>query len=175
MGRKASGVAENLGEGCHGVGGGVDLSQGYSTPKVAEGPRGDETPGDLAASRYQRGEGGRGRGRGDKNPPTAQATRRQVPDGGDGAARNGQTAVLSAEIETVVGDSGEGSLPKNFNEADGARTKNCMHPRREYKNVASEVSERGQASAGAAAGEDSHGATETRTGWRRAEKGDKNP
>ena len=81
----------------------------------------------------------------------------------------------SAEMETAAGDDSEGTRPEHFDGADGARTKNGMHPHREYNNVASEATERGQSSAGAAAREDRHGATETCAGWRKAEEVDKNP
>ena len=50
-----------------------------------------------------------------------------------------------------------------------------MHPRREYDNVESEATEIGKASAGAAAREHGHGATDTSAGPRRAEEGVKNP
>ena len=50
-----------------------------------------------------------------------------------------------------------------------------MHPRRKYDNVASEATERGQASAGATAREDGHGATGNRAAPRRAEEGDETP
>ena len=49
-GHETSGVAENRGGRSHGVGGGVNLPQGADTPRVSEGPRGDETPG--APHRY---------------------------------------------------------------------------------------------------------------------------
>ena len=78
-------------------------------------------------------------------------------------------------METAAGDGGEGPRPEHFDGADGARTKNGMHPRRKYDNVASEAMERGQASSGAAAGEDSHGVTVTSAGPRRAEEGEENP
>ena len=55
----------------NGVVGGVESSQDDSTPREAEVPRGNETPGALTASQYQRGEDGLGRGKGDKKPPTA--------------------------------------------------------------------------------------------------------
>ena len=83
-----------------------------------------------------------------KPPPAVQATRRQGPDGGDGAARSGRKATTSADIETAAGDGGKGPPSNHFEGADVARTENGMHPLREYKNVASEASERGQASAG---------------------------
>ena len=174
-GREASGVAENPGGGRHGVGGGVESPQDDSTPnrvgegvespqddstpREAEGKRGDETPGSLKSSQYQQGEDGQGRGGGDKNPPTAQATRGKGPDGGDGTAQSGHTATPSEAMETAAGDGGEGHLPENFDSADGATTEKGKHPRREYDNVVSEALERGQASAGPAAGEDGHGAT----------------
>ena len=120
------------------------------------------------------GGGQTGAGGGDENPPTARATRRQGPDSGDGATRSGRTAAPSAEMETAAGDGGEGTRPEHFDGADGAKTENGMHLRREYKNVAPEATERVQSSAGAAAGEDRHGATETCTGQRRAEEGYKN-
>ena len=116
------------------------------------------------------GEGWRG-----QNPPTTQATRRQGPDGGDGMARCKRTAAPSATIETAAGDGGEGPRPEHFDGADGARTKNGMHPRREYDNVVSEATERGQARARVAAGEDGHGATGNRAAPRRAEEGDETP
>ena len=86
-GSKASGEAENPGGGATEWaggsirlrttqppmewGGGVESSQENSTPREAEGPRGDETPVSLTASRYRRVEDGRGRGGRDENPPTA--------------------------------------------------------------------------------------------------------
>ena len=71
--------------------------------------------------------------------------------------------------ETAAGDGGEGTWPERFDGADGASTENGMHPRREYDNLASEATERVQARAGADAGGDSHGSTETSAGRRRAE------
>ena len=159
----------------NGVGGGVELSQDDSTPREAEGPRGDKTPGALTASRYQRGEYGRGWGRGDENPPTARATRGQGPNGGDGAARCGGTATPDAAMETAEGDGGTGHLPEHFDSADGATIENGKHPRREYDNVASEASERGPASAGHAEGEEGHGAMYHSAGQAREEEGDENP
>ena len=50
--REASGVAENPVGGRHGVGGGVELTQGTNTPRVAGGTRGDKTPGSPTASQY---------------------------------------------------------------------------------------------------------------------------
>ena len=75
------------------------------------------------------------------------------------------------EMETAAGDGGEGPWPEHFDGADGATTKNGMHPRREYDNVVLEAMERGQDSTGGAAGEDSHGATETCAGWIKVEEG----
>ena len=67
-GRKASGVDTKP----HGVGGGVDSPQGTDTPRVAEEPRGDKTPGVPTAFQYRRGKDGR-RGEGTKtHPPTKQ-------------------------------------------------------------------------------------------------------
>ena len=67
-------------------------------------------------------------------------------------------------METATGDGGKGPPPEHFDVTDGARTKNGMHPRRKYNNVALEASKKGQDSAGAAAGEDGHGDTETSAG-----------
>ena len=64
-GREASGVTENPRGGSHGVGGGVMFYQGNLTPRVAKGPRANETPGALTASKNRRGEDGGGRGRGE--------------------------------------------------------------------------------------------------------------
>ena len=105
-GREASGVAENPREVRHRVGGGVELPQDAGNPRVAEDPRGDETPGAPTASQYRRGEDGRGQGGGNENPPTARATRRQGPKGGDGISRGKQTVVRSATMETAPGDGG---------------------------------------------------------------------
>ena len=116
-----------------------------------------------------------GAGVGDENPSTARATWRQGPDGGDIGACRGQTAAPSATMETTAEDGDEGPRPEHFDGADGARTENGMHLRREYENMASEATERGQASTGAAAGEDGHGAMETSAGTRRAKEGDENP
>ena len=78
-------------------------------------------------------------------------------------------------METAAGDSGDWLHPEHFDSADGARTENGMHPRREYKIVASEVTVRGQASKGAADREVGHGAMKTRAGQRKAEEGEENP
>ena len=61
-------------------------------------------------------------------------------------------------METAAGDDSKGNRLEHFDGADGARTKNGMHPLREYDNVALEATDRGQASAGAAAVEDGYGA-----------------
>ena len=50
-----------------------------------------------------------------------------------------------------------------------------MHLHPEYDNVASEATDRGQASTGSPTGEDGHGATETSAGTRRAEEEYGNP
>ena len=120
--------------------GGVDLSQDNSTPKGAEGPRGDETQGSLTAARYRRGEDKRGRGGGDKKPPTTQATRVQAPDGGNRAAQQGGNEGTEEATETAAGAGGAGYLPKHFDSAAGATTENGKHKRREYDKVASEAS-----------------------------------
>ena len=78
-------------------------------------------------------------------------------------------------METATGDGGEGPRPEHFDGADGARTKNGMHLPHEYNRLASEAMERGQATTGAAAGEDGHGATVTIAGPRIVEEGDENP
>ena len=77
-------------------------------------------------------------------------------------------------LETVSGDGSKGIQPEHFNDTDGARTKNGMHPCRKYNNVASEATYRGQARAGGTVGVDRHGAMENSAGLRRAEEGDKN-
>ena len=68
-------------------------------------------------------------------------------------------AAPSATMEMAAGDIGEGPRPEHFDSADGAGTKNGIHPRHKYENLASESMERYQASAGAAAGEYSRGVT----------------
>ena len=80
----------------------------------------------------------------------------------------------SKEMETAAGDGGAGHLPEHFDGADGATTKNGMHPCSEYDNVALEALERGQASAGRVAGEDIHGAMVHSAGRIRADEGDEN-
>ena len=67
-GREASGVAENPRGYRQGVGGGFEFPQGTNTPRVAELPRGDETPRATTASERVPGEDRRGRG-GGQNPP----------------------------------------------------------------------------------------------------------
>ena len=150
-GREASGVEENPCWGRHKLfqddstpnrmGGAVESSQDDSTPngeggvfescqedstlKEAKGTREDETPGSLTASRYQRGDDGRGQGRGDEKPPTARATRGQGPAGRDGVARRGRMVAPDEVMETAVGDGGAGHLSKHFDGADGATTQNC--------------------------------------------------
>ena len=155
--------------------GGVESPQVADTPRVIEAPRVEKNLGATTSSQYQQGEDGWGQGGGNENPPTARTTRRQGPDGGNGTSRSKQTSALSATMETAAVDGGEDPRKEHFDSADGARTDKGMHPRHEYVNVASEATERGQASAGAAAGEDGHGATVTSTGPRRAEEGDENP
>ena len=74
---------------------------------------------------------------------------------------------------TAAEASGAGYLPKHFNGSAGAMTENGKHPRREYNKVASEVSDRGQASAGPVKVEDGHGATNHSAGRTREKGGDK--
>ena len=62
-------------------------------------------------------------------------------------------------METAAGAGKSGYPPEHFDGAARAMTKNGNHPHHEYDKVALEASERGQASAGPAAGEDGHGAT----------------
>ena len=78
-------------------------------------------------------------------------------------------------METAAGDSNKGHPPEHFDGADRATTENGKHPRRKYNNVALEASERGQFSAGAASGEDGHGATEKSVVRIRAEEEDEKP
>ena len=78
-------------------------------------------------------------------------------------------------METAAGDGRKGHMSEHFNGTYGARIKNSKHPRCDYNNVASNVSERGQVSTGAAAGEDGHGATENSAGQIRAEEGGEKP
>ena len=78
-------------------------------------------------------------------------------------------------METAAGDGSAGYPPEHFDGADGATTENGKHPCHEYNKMASEALERGQASAGPAAREDGHGATEHSAGWTRIEEGDENP
>ena len=75
----------------------------------------------------------------------------------------------------MAGAGRAGYLPKHFDGVAGATTKNGKHPHREYNKVASEVSERGQAIAGLATGEDSHRDMIHSAGRTREEGGDKNP
>ena len=67
-------------------------------------------------------------------------------------------------IETATGAGGAEYPPKHFSGAAGTTNENDMHTRREYDKVALEALARGKASAGPAAGEDSHGATTHRAG-----------
>ena len=80
-GRKASEVTEKPRGYRQGVGGGVKLLQGIDTPRVAELPRGDKTPGVPTKGEGVLGEDRRGRG-GDGNPPTTRATEAQGLGGG---------------------------------------------------------------------------------------------
>ena len=157
------------------MGGRFESYQDNLTPREAEGPRGDETPGSLTASRYQRGEDGRGQGGGEENPPTARATRGQGPDGGDSAVRRGRTAAPDEVMEMAAGDGGAGHPLEHFDRADGARSKHGALARREYDNMALEASERGPASAGPSVGEEGHRATNHSAGQIWKEEGDENP
>ena len=64
---------------------------------------------------------------------------------------------MDEAMETAARAIGVGYPPEHFNGAAGAAgatKKNVKHPHREYNKVASEVSERDQASAGPVAGEE---------------------
>ena len=78
-------------------------------------------------------------------------------------------------METAAEDVSEGPQPEHFGGADGARTKNSMHPHHEYDNVVLQAKEGDQASAVAAARKDGHGAPEGREVPRRAEEGNETP
>ena len=72
-GTEASGVAENTGGYCQGVGGGVELPRGINTPGVEELPQGDETYGVTLKDYGVPGADGQGRG-GDRNSSSTQDT-----------------------------------------------------------------------------------------------------
>ena len=78
-------------------------------------------------------------------------------------------------METVVRDNGVGHPPENFDCADVARSEHGALACREYNLLASEASERGPASAGPAAGEDGHGATNHSKGRLWENEVDENP
>ena len=75
----------------------------------------------------------------------------------------------------AAGDGGAGYPPEHFDGAYGARSEHGALARREYDLLASEMSERGPASAGPAAREDGHGATNHSAGRTREEGEDENP
>ena len=74
-------------------------------------------------------------------------------------ARKPRTAAPPQQRSTVADDDSAGTLPRKSNGANGARSKNGMHPRREYNLLALEAPEGGQANAVPSARGDSHGAT----------------
>ena len=75
----------------------------------------------------------------------------------------------------AAGDGGEGYLPEHFDGADRARSEHSALARCKYNLLASVLSERGPASVGPTAGEDSHRATNHIAGWIQEEKGDEKP
>ena len=120
--REASGVAENPQGSRQGVGGGVNLPQGTSTPKVAELPRGDKTPRVTTAGEGEPGEDGRGRG-GDENPPTTRAT---VAQGANGSANKWMGGPRMAppprpQRGTAADNGSTGTLTRHTAGTDGAR------------------------------------------------------
>ena len=78
-------------------------------------------------------------------------------------------------METAEEDGGEEPRPVQSDGADGARSEHGALVRRKYDILASEATEGGHASAGAAVGEDGHGASDNREGPGTAEEGDETP
>ena len=78
-------------------------------------------------------------------------------------------------MEAAEDNVSKGAQPAQFDGADTARSKHGALARREYDNMALEASERGQASAGPAAGENGHGYMEHSAVRIRAEAEDKKP
>ena len=66
--------------------------------------------------------------------------------------------------DMVADDSSAGTLSRQSDGANGARSKNCMHPLHEYNLLVSEATEGGQANAGDTVSEAGHGATDDQEG-----------
>ena len=88
-----------------------------------------------------------------------------------GSGRRLRTRRWRWRRETAV----QGTRPKHFDGPDSATTKNGKHLRREYDKVTSEASERRQAIAGPATGDDGHVTTTYSIGQTQEEEGDENP
>ena len=158
------------------MGGRVESPQGADTPGVAEGPRGNKTPGGTTAAQDRHGEDRQGRGGGEKNPPTARATRMQGYKSGDGTPKGGQqTAEPTGTMETAEDDGSAGPRKEQSDGVNGARSKNSALARREYNILALKATEGGQAIAGTAGGDDGHGALAYQEITGTEEEGDKTP
>ena len=143
------------------MGGGVKSPQGADTLGVAKVPRGDETRVGTTSTEGGPREDRRGRG-GDEKPPTARSTRMQGENRGKGGPMDGPQTVEppGTQQDMAADDDSVGTLPRKSEGANSARSKNGMHPCREYDLLASEATEGGQANTGAAGSEASHWATE---------------
>ena len=74
----------------------------------------------------------------------------------------------------MAADNGSaGPLPRQSDSAEGARSKNGMHPQRKYELLASEAPEGGRANTGDTGSEAFHGATADQDGTDPEEKGNK--
>ena len=142
-----------------GSGRGVETPQGIDTPRVDALPRRDKTPRVATKGNRVTGGGGQGRG-GGGNPTTNRASADSGADGGnDGMARGPRTALPPRPRYTAADNDSAGPLPQKSDGADGARTENGMHLRREYGLLALEDPEGGRSKAGPWVRRDVHGAT----------------
>ena len=138
------------------------MPQDIVTPKVGSFPRGDKTPGVDTKGDGVTVKEGRGQG-GDGNPPTTQASKESgANSGNDDMARKPRTAPPPRPSGTAADDNSAGPLQQKSDGANGvdsARSKNGMHPRREYNLLALEAPEGVRANAGPSARGEGHGVT----------------
>ena len=133
---------------------------GRLKPQRIWGTQGIRNPGIPHSVLIPTGGGRTGVGERRQNPPTARATKRQVADGGNGTPRGGQQTVEPAATTDMAEDNCS-AVPRQeqSDSADGARSEHGALARCNYDILASEATEGGQANAGTAGGEDSHGAS----------------
>ena len=136
---KASGVAENSGGDCQGVGGGVKSPRGTDTPGVEELLWGDKTSGVIPEGDGVTGTGRQERG-GDRNSPATRGTEGSTNTSrGEEMKSNQEPAVLPSKPRgTKEGEIGEVSTQRYSDGTSGVRPEHGALARRKYGLLAPE-------------------------------------